>query len=208
MWNLSFDLRKWVDTLCGRYEFTAEQSAEIQHIVQEVQARCGAGQWKPGEIYPTNKAPVLRIESGNVRPDLLVWGFPVKGKPIINARAETAAEKPLFHSCIQQRRCIIPSTEFYEWNAQKQKFLLRLPDQKELYMAGIYQERNGQEYYCIITTAANQSMQEIHQRMPLVLTAEQQDAWLLDAGEAVKILRVVVPPALEKTAVGALIDLW
>jgi len=193
--------------MCGRYLFTAEQSEEIQQIIQEVQRRCDAQKLKMGEIYPTDPAPVLRLEDGSVRPDLLTWGFPLKGKPLINARSETAEAKPLFRGSVEQRRCVIPSAGFYEWDKQKQKHLFRLPGQKELYMAGIYEERDGQAYYCILTTEANSSMKEIHDRMPLVLTKEQADAWLHDPGEARKILHGV-PPELDRTEVGKQLKLW
>jgi putative SOS response-associated peptidase YedK len=200
-------MRRLVKNLCGRYQFTAEQCEEIQQIVHAVEQRCGAGKWKPGEIFPTDPAPALRLEDGGIRPDLFVWGFPLKGRAIINARAETAADKPLFQDGIRQRRCIIPSTGFYEWDAEKQKYLFRLPGEQALYMAGIYEERDGQAYTCILTTAANASMREIHDRMPLVLTREQRDAWLRDSGAAERILHGT-PPELDKTPMGTQLKLW
>jgi len=192
--------------MCGRYQFTAEQSAEIQRIVQEIQARVGR-EIKTGEIYPTNQAPVLRVDDGAVRPQLLTWGFPLSGKPIINARAESAEEKALFRTSLQLQRCVIPSSGFFEWDGEKQKYLFRLPAELTLYMAGLYEERAGQKYYCILTTAANNSMRSVHDRMPLVLRRDQIDAWLQSAEEARKILHMV-PPELEKTQTGAQLKLW
>lgn len=72
-------------------------------------------------------------------PELLAWGFPRFDKKgvVINARAETAPDKPMFRKCLEQRRCVIPSTGFYEWAADKTKYRFRLPGEDALYMAGL-----------------------------------------------------------------------
>lgn len=82
--------------MCGRYQFTAEQSAEILRIIREVELRCGHGHWHPGEIYPSAKAPVLLNSAGETTADLMRWGYKFPSGLVINARAETAMEKPLF----------------------------------------------------------------------------------------------------------------
>ena len=185
--------------MCGRYQFTAEQSSEIQQIIQEVQASLGR-KIKTGEICPTDEAPVLRITADGIKPKLLRWGFPSKDKPVINARVESVIEKPLFRGSIAQRRCVIPSSGFFEWDPRKQKYLFQLFGDDTLYMAGIYQEQQEAEHYCILTTVANNSMLPVHDRMPLVLKREQIDPWLWDDTEARNILRGV-PPELDKTVI-------
>ena len=100
--------------VCGRYQFTAEQCAEILQIVQEVERRHGAGSWTPGEIRPTATAPVLISSSDGIHPELQSWGYKLPGNLIINARAETAADKPLFRAIVATQRCVIPSTGFFE----------------------------------------------------------------------------------------------
>ena len=74
-------------------------------------------------------------------------------------------------------------------------------------MVGIYEGRAEQAYYCILTTAANGSMKEIYDRMPLVLTKEQADAWLHDPGAARRIFHGV-PPELDRTPAGEQLGLW
>ena len=194
--------------MCGRYQFTAEQSAEIQQIIQGVQERVGR-KIKTGEICPTDQAPVLRNTADGINPDILTWGVPVKGKPVINARVESVIEKPLFRGSVEQRRCVIPSSGFYEWDPRKQKYLFRLFGEDSLYMAGIYQEQQGTECYCVLTTAANNSMLPVHNRMPLVLKRNQIVPWLRDNTEARNILRGV-PPELDKTEAesGKQMKLW
>ena len=81
--------------MCGRYQFTTEQCEEIMRIAKEIDERYGAGTWSPGEIRPTNRAPVLVTQDGEVHPELQTWGYKLPDSMVINARAETAAEKPI-----------------------------------------------------------------------------------------------------------------
>ena len=113
--------------MCGRYQFTAEQCEEIRQIAEAIQRKYGAGAWTPGEIRPSNHAPVLLDGAGGPVPKLMKWGYQLPGTLVINARAETAAEKPLFRDSVRSRRCLIPSTGFYEWDGQKRKYLFTLP---------------------------------------------------------------------------------
>lgn len=159
--------------MCGCYQFTLEQCEEIQRIAQAIDRKYGNGAWAPGEIRPTALAPVLIASDGEVHPELQTWGYKFPGRPIINARAETATEKPTFWDSVQSRRC---------W-------------------------RDGKFCYCVLTTEANESMREVHSRMPLVLTREQIVPWLEESEEAKTILRGN-PSLLKKAAADAQIRLW
>lgn len=189
--------------MCGRYQFTAERWGEIRQIVQEIQRRYGNDAWQPGEIRPTAMAPVL-LAGG---PELMRWGYQLPNTLVINARAETAGEKPLFRESVAMRRCVIPSTGFYEWDREKRKHLFRLPGEQVLYMAGVYERREGERRYCILTTEANPSMAPIHHRMPLVLRREQVESWLLEP-KAASVLLHTVPPELDVTSAEAQFSLW
>lgn len=195
--------------MCGRYNFTAEESAELREIVRQVEMKNAQADWHMGEIYPTNAAPVLLWEGQHAMPELLGWGFPgFKGsRSIINARAETAAERPMFRKSLEERRCVIPSSGFYEWDKNKNKYLFRLPGEQELYMAGIWNEFAGSRRFCIVTTAANDSISDVHDRMPLVLPKKQMEGWLNDRGTAEAILHTV-PPILTRTEVSPQMKLW
>lgn len=129
--------------MCGRYQFSAEQCEEIQRIAEAIDRKYGAGSWQPGEIRPTVKAPVLLAGKSGMAPELMSWGYRTAGPLVINARAETAAEKPLFRDSVASRRCVIPSTGFWEWDAAKQKFFFTLPGQSALYMAGLWALQDG-----------------------------------------------------------------
>ena len=193
--------------MCGRYQFTAEQCEEIRQIAEAIQRKYGNQNWAPGEIRPANHAPVLTETGGEITPRLMKWGYQLPGTLVINARAETAAEKPLFRDSVRMRRCLIPSTGFYEWDSRKRKYLFTLPEEDALYMAGLYDRRGGEDCYCILTTAPNGSMRPIHDRMPLILTGEQRRHWLTDGDASAEFL-AIVPPELRRVSAEAQISLW
>ena len=195
--------------MCGRYQFSAEQCEEIQRITEMIDQKYGAGAWQPGEIRPTATAPVLLAGKSGMVPELMSWGYRTAGPLVINARAETAAEKPLFRESLAARRCVVPSTGFFEWDAAKQRFFFTLPGGPALYMAGLWTLRNGFPCYTILTTAANASMQPVHDRMPVVLTHSMLRPWLEDASATVDILHAV-PPELHAAAADsdAQLRLW
>jgi len=169
--------------MCGRYTFfTDKELQEVDEIIEQISNEIMLENMKAGEIFPTNVAPVLLPGNDIVIPRLMVWGFPNfrnKGV-IINARSETAREKQLFGSSLERRRCIIPSTGFYEWNAEKKKFLFNMPESQMLYMAGIYNQFDGQNRFVILTTEANSSMAEVHNRMPVVIPKDSVKNWTFD----------------------------
>ena len=188
--------------MCGRYQFSAEENEAIREIIRQVQDQQRYSEMKTGEIYPTNVAPVLIAESSEVKPKLLSWGFPNfrnKGV-IINARAETAPEKRMFSGPLKNHRCVIPTTGFYEWDSKKQKYLFLLPNEEIMYLAGLWNTFDGEEKFVILTTEPNQSIINVHNRMPVVLTPERMDQWIDSPETAIKVLQEV-PPLLEHEAV-------
>ena len=136
--------------MCGRYQFTAEQCEEIRQIAEAIQRKYGKDSWTPGEIRPTTM-PLFcgRIRFFSTAVDEV--GYQLPNSLVINARAETATGKPLFRESIGSRRCLIPSTGFYEWDRNKRKYLFTLPGEPVLYMAGLYDRRDGEDCYCILT---------------------------------------------------------
>lgn len=193
--------------MCGRYQFTAEQGEEIRQIADAIQRKYGKESWAPGEIRPANYAPVLVAASDSPVPQLMKWGYQLPNTLVINARAETAAEKPLFRESIGTRRCLIPSTGFYEWDISKRKYLFTLPEEPVLYMAGLYDRRGSEDCYCILTTAPNASMRPIHDRMPLVIPPRKMQDWLIDGTAALSMLSMQ-PPELMRQSMETQISLW
>ena len=188
--------------MCGRYTLFSEQAnPEILDIFREIKHKRADWQFKLGDIYPTNAAPILISDSSGIGAELSVWGFPkYKGSGvIINARAETAAEKTTFRDSLISRRCAVPSTGFYEWDKDKVKHLFRLPENETLYMAGIFKEYEKTLRFVILTTAANSSMKDIHSRMPVILPRDKIQMWTRDTDAAMLYLRTEMPNLIDKT---------
>ena len=102
---------------------------------------------------------------------------------------------PLPASDLLSRRCVIPSTGFFEWTkgAKKQKYLFRETGKALLYMAGFYNEFGGERRYVILTTDANQSVREIHNRMPVIVRRQEIEDWIWNETAMKKILERVPP---------------
>lgn len=188
--------------MCGRYNFTVEQSEEIHEILEKINAKVQGKQARTGEVFPTNLAPVLIDEENKVSPVLGNWGFPKFNQKgvIINARSETAFEKKTFRDSLLNRRCIIPSTGFYEWDNEKKKFLFQREGTNALYMAGLYNFYKNEMRFVILTTDANESMKEVHSRMPLVITKEEISTWILDRSVTNDMLHKTPPMLLKQPA--------
>ena len=194
--------------MCGRY-LTAMDVKEMEEICAIVQRIYGDENVNTGEIFPTNNAPMFIAEENSITTTLMTWGMPQYKSPgvIINARAETAPEKRTFSSALETRRCIIPSTGFFEWAKipdikKKDKFLFHLPDSQMLYMAGLYNiYEDGYPRFVVLTTAANNSMRDIHDRMPVILHKHELHDWFHDS-QITKDILCRVPPELSKMKVG------
>ena len=184
--------------MCGRYSLAPDESGEILEIIRQVQDRV-----KTGEIFPTNPVPVLMEAGAELAPEVMTWGYPrFQGKSgaIINARSETALDRPMFRKSVMERRCVFPTTGFYEWGpdgrGKKQKYRFNLAGGRALYLAGLWNDFAGERRCVILTTAANASMEGIHDRMPLILTRDQLGGWVHSTDTATELLHKT-PPALE-----------
>ena len=147
-------------------------------------------------IAPGSMMPVIVRRERN-EAVMMEWGlvphWVKEGKAarhLINARAETLAEKPSFRGLLNSRRCLVPASGFYEWKkdgGKKTPFYIRLQDEPVFAFAGLYDVWHipvGEGYatYTIITTGPNDLMAPIHNRMPAILRREDEDRWV--SGEA------------------------
>lgn len=103
-----------------------------------------------------------------------------KSQLIINARSETVSEKKIFSKAFEHTRCVFPSSGFYEWNQDKKKFFFREKGSEILYLARFYKKFEDGNRSIILTTAANESIEAIHNRMPVILEKDTIDSWLFD----------------------------
>ena len=181
--------------MCGRYTlYTGAQAEEIRQII-DIAQRQAQDQLKLGEVFPSDRAPILVANQDKVVVRTAIWGFPgFQGKGLlINARSETAEEKPMFRRPLLTSRCVVPATGFYEWNKTKEKFLFQYPDSEVVYLAGLWEMFEGKRRYTILTTQSNESVAAVHDRMPVLLAKGQVRLWLTDTLAALSMLRGVPP---------------
>lgn len=145
---------------------------------------------------PTREAAWLRW--GLVPP----WAEGPAGKPLINARSETAATLRSFRAAFRERRCLIPADGFYEWQATgraKQPFFIHRPDDAPLAFAGLWERWQGDgqilESCTILTTQANATLRPLHDRMPVILSAPQRERWLDPAADPAELQSLLRPSA-------------
>ena len=193
--------------MCGR--FSLSQPAEA---IAEVFALTEVLRLEPRyNIAPTQLvATVLRKPEHSDRQfQLLRWGLipswakdPAIGARLINARAETVTEKPSFRTAFRHRRCLVVADGFYEWQRQerkKQPFYFRLQDGKPFAFAGLWEHweaPDGEltESCTILTTAANELLRPIHDRMPVILDRKDYDLWLDPAVQKIEPLQHMLCP--------------
>lgn len=193
--------------MCGRYTLhhkakTLVDRFDTQSIKEELRDNYNVA---PGQFMP-----VVINEQGEAKLELMKWGLipfwakdPKIGYKLINARAETLFEKPMWRNVIKSKRCLIPADGFYEWKrvnedskGQKRPYYIR-PKQEDLFsFAGVWEswkDVEGLEWktYSIITTEPNKEMSRIHDRMPVVLHRKEESLWLdqsLDNKDDIELL--------------------
>ncbi|MCP4246580.1 MAG: SOS response-associated peptidase [bacterium] len=177
--------------MCGRYTL-ATPDPELQTFL-DLDA---PPQLEPRyNIAPTQPVPVLRLTAtvATKRIELLRWGLipswakdPAIGSRMINARSETAAEKPSFRAALRRRRCLLPADGFYEWQRTgkaKQPYYLRLLHGSPFALAGLWEQWHSPdgslvETCTILTTGPNELVRPLHNRMPVLLCPDDFDLWL------------------------------
>ena len=180
--------------MCGRFALTISPTALAKLFqlddVSSLEARYNIAPSQP-------VASVVQPEdsSGHIL-KMFRWGLipswaqdPAIGDRMINARSETIAEKPAFRSAYKSHRCLIPADGFFEWqklNRGKQPYFIHLRDQTPMVFAGLFQcwhapDESVIESCTILTTAANDLMKPIHDRMPVIIAPDDFPLWLDNA---------------------------
>ncbi len=195
-----------VEFMCGRFAITLPNDAMAQLF-----AASPANNLPDVPNYnvcPTNQVHVVSLaETGRVLAPMR-WGFvphwykkPNDGPLLINARAETIAQKPAFKSACRDRRCLIVASGFYEWTKSPEgarlPWYIHAADQTPLAFAGIWQSWGSDDEKmrtcAIVTTGANAAMAQIHHRMPVVLSQQDWPLWLGEAGTGAATLMEPAP---------------
>lgn len=192
--------------MCGRFAFFSPADAIAAAFGTEP-----SHEFAPRyNIAPTQDVPVLMSDADGQRVwGELHWGLvpfwakdPAIGNRMINARAETVAEKPSYRQALSRRRCIVPASGFYEWrkddDGKKTPWYISRADGQPLAMAGIWELWDKGEQplrsFSIITTAANDFMHELHHRMPAILEKPGMDVWMAGTSGKDELLTLINSP--------------
>jgi putative SOS response-associated peptidase YedK len=178
--------------VCGRY-YIELSDPELERIARQVEKSL-SGPDLPrklktqGEIFPSDLVPV---QTGPGSYQAMTWGFKgYQNRPVINARSETALEKPMFRDSMQFRRCLIPASGYYEWqpsDGRKLRYKFFLP-QGPLFLAGCYRQEkdNPLPSFVILTRDAAPGFAFIHNRMPVIIPRDRTGPWLTESPETMK----------------------
>lgn len=180
--------------MCGRYFVRDKTAYEVE---DDLHLSRGALATRGGDITPGMVTPGI-VRNKNSDPDIMLsdmfWGITGANKKlIINARAESAEEKSIFADSLKNRRCILPAAGFYEWDANKTKFMFKRTDAKPIYLAGFYDLSENRDSFVILTTAANSSMIPVHDRMPVMIDKGNVRDYLMDSSAAAQLLKEPMP---------------
>lgn len=200
--------------MCGRFalfatgaEIAGQFGVEVSH---ELYPRFN--------IAPTQPVAAVRLAAATGARELTYfrWGLipswakdPNIGSRMINARSESAAEKPSFRAAFKRRRCLIPASGFYEWQQlgdRKQPIFIHASDESLLGLAGLWElwqssDGSAVETCTILTTEPNELMAPIHNRMPVIIAAEDYSMWLDPGPQPLDALHLMRPyPAGEMEA--------
>lgn len=192
--------------MCGRYALYGPTSRLREQFGAEIDELDFAPRYNAA---PLQLLPVIRQRPGGERvAHLLRWGLipswskdPAIASKLINARGETLPEKPSFRSAFKSRRCIIPASGFYEWKAiagGKQPYFIRPANDDFFGIAGLWERwtpPDGEplDTFAIITTDATDTLRPLHDRMPVILRADDYGPWLSKETHADFLRQLVVP---------------
>ena len=175
--------------MCGVYHID-EDNAELIRVLSSALCAVPDGKTlKTGDIFPGDAAPVLTAN----RAEIMRWGFALDGKKgrIINAKSETALEKPLFRPLVLDFRCAIPASRYYEWETLaggRRKYAISPENGETVYLAGLYRHiKYGLPEFVVLTRRPENNISFIHDRMPLLLENDARDEWLFSENAALML---------------------
>jgi putative SOS response-associated peptidase YedK len=203
--------------MCGRaYETYSDEELAFRYHNEKIKKKPFAvpsGLRPNYNFAPTQNSPIVRLNDGEITIDLLKWGLvpfwakDVKiGYKLINARSETISEKPSFREAFKKRRCIIPFSGFIEWKREgkiKRPFVIHLKDEPIMSVAGIWEswspkDKDGNKVkgkelqtFSVVTVGPNSFMEQIHDRMPAILSRKDEEQWLDQDSEPESLQRIL-----------------
>ena len=182
--------------MCGRYYYSDKGADSKNEVLIAMMEKYYRGKYKTGEIFPGDTVPAVIEQSGRLVPVPATFGFPgfAGGKLLINARAETASEKPTFREAWQKHRCVIPASWYCEWehdekNRPGQKYAIRPTEEGPVWLAGLYRTEDRLPAFVILTRPADDSLAWMHDRMPVMFTEEHAKQWICPEANPDAVIR-------------------
>ncbi|MBQ1312585.1 MAG: SOS response-associated peptidase [Blautia sp.] len=188
--------------MCSRYyvELSPElrpyvEAARHSPLAARMVNHLGRPAAREGEIRPTDIAAVIAPDSQGRRSVFpMVWGFSLsdfentkRSQPLINARIETADQKPTWKESFLRRRCAVPASYYFEWQRLRtpdgkqkpgDKYAVQASGAESIYMAGIYRLEDGYPHFTILTREPGEALRKLHDRMPVLLEPRNIDQWI------------------------------
>ena len=175
--------------MCGRYHLDAgnKELEEIIRALNRREERAGADKSPlktSGDMFPGDRVPVLcRGRSGGIGAFAMEWGYRTEdGRRLINARLETAAQKPSFRDGMRSRRCLMPMSAYYEWEKRgndRVKYRIAPKADGLNCLAGVYRPEGDGAHFAVLTMEAAEELSFIHDRMPVLVPYSDREKWLL-----------------------------
>jgi putative SOS response-associated peptidase YedK len=208
--------------VCGRFTLT-DPDPRILRIRFDLSESAKIAEEPRFNIAPTDPVLAVREFDDRREPGRLRWGLVPPGttpkevgRPLINARRETVDRQPAFRGAFGERRCLIPSDGFYEWQVTedgKRPLWISLPDQQLFSFAGLWSRSHddeGEELHscAIVTCEPSDQMRPIHDRMPVILPGEAEAEWLAEDAESESLMELLRPRprVLEMREVGEFVN--
>lgn len=204
--------------MCGRYELQEIQGLGARFNATSVRLDFDSPRYNvaPGQLMPSVVNGGKEADYNSL--EMMKWGLvpswakdPRIGNKMINARAETVLEKPSYRKPLQSKRCLVPVSGFYEWHDTratssgrgKAPYHIYLKDEPVFALAGLYDtwlDPNGEslDSYTIITTSANNFMERLHHRMPVILAQNAEEEWLDPMTPISRLVSLMEPFATDK----------
>lgn len=195
--------------MCGRYSLYADYSALLERFNIE-EAAFQEGDYEPNyNVAPSQQVVAVINDGSKNRLGLLKWGLIPPwakdekiGYKMINARAETAAEKPSFRNAFKKKRCLVVADSFYEWQRSetgKTPMRIKMKSGEPFAFAALWESWKSPDgktvnTCSILTTKPNELMASIHDRMPVVLTKEAEKVWLDPKVQDLEVLGELLKP--------------
>ena len=205
--------------MCTQF-FIEPEIEEIVEVLDEARSsrlndrfiKAGSAVLTSGVIKPTNVVPVIASDKRGRRSVFpMKWGFKNTNRPLlVNARSETAAEKPTFKDSWAQHRCIIPAAWYFEWEHFKdangrekvgEKYMIQPKNASVTWLAGLYRIENDLPVFVVLTREPSDELRRIHDRMPLILPKNIIDGWIDPHSEPGNLLQYALTEVVMEVVV-------